>query len=118
MHKHKGHFYSHLVTFEEVLIELDTLELSPDEKHHLGQLVDSNLHHTILDAILAELSEEDKERFLRLINTDQHDKIWEHLTGKVDNIEEKIKKAAQEMTTQMHKDIKEAKRLKGRPKKL
>ena len=55
--KHKAHFYSHLVSFEEVLIELDTLELSPDEKHHLGQLMDSNLHHTVLDAILAELKE-------------------------------------------------------------
>ncbi len=113
MHKHKGHFYSQIVSYEEVLIELDTLDLSPDEKHYLGQLVDSNLHHTILDAILAELSDEDKERLLRLINNEQHDKIWEHLNGKVDNIEDKIKKAADDITSQMHKDIKEAKRLKG-----
>lgn len=113
MHKHKGHFYSQIVSFEEVLVELDTLDLSADERHHLGKLVDSNLHHTVLDAILAELSDEDKERFLRLINTDQHDQIWEHLNGKVDNIEDKIKKAAAEITSQMHKDIKEAKRLKG-----
>ena len=116
MHKHKGHFYSHLISFEEVLIELDTLNLSSDERHHLGQLIDSNLHHTVLDAILAELSDEDKEIFLRLLNSDKHDKIWEHLNGKVDSIEEKIKKAASEVTLQMHKDIKEAKRLKGTSK--
>ena len=113
MSKHKSHFYSHLVSIEEVLIELDTLELSPDERHHLGQLLDSNLHHTVLDAILAELEEEDKEDFLRLLNSEKHDKIWEHLNDKADNIEEKIQKAAKDITSQMQKDIKDAKRLKG-----
>lgn len=116
MTKHKGKFYAHLISMEEVLIELDSLELSPDEKHHLSQLLDSNLHHTVLDAILAELSDEDKETLLRLINSDKHDKIWEHLNGKVVGVEEKIKKAAQEITSQMHKDIKDAKRLKGKIK--
>lgn len=114
MNKHKGKFYAHLVNMEEVLIELDTLDLSVDEKHHLGQLLDSNLHHTVLDAILEELSDADKEIFLRLINSNQHDKIWEHLNGKVTDVEEKIKKSAKEITTQMHKDIKDAKRLKGK----
>jgi hypothetical protein len=114
MRTHKGHFYSHLINIEEVLIELDTLELSPDEKHHLGQLMDANLHHTVLDAILAELSDTDKEIFLRLINTHQHDKIWEHLNAKVTDVEEKIKKSAREITSQMHKDIKDVKRLKGK----
>lgn len=114
MNKHKGKFYAHLVNMEEVLVELDTLELSTDEKHHLGQLLDSNLHHTVLDAILDELSDEDKEILLRLINSQKHDKIWEHLNGKVSDVEEKIKKAAKEITSQMHKDIKDAKRLKGK----
>ncbi len=114
MNKHKGKFYAHLVNMEEVLVELDTLDLSTDEKHHLGQLFDSNLHHTVLDAILDELSDEDKEILLRLINSQKHDKIWEHLNGKVSDVEEKIKKAAKEITTQMHKDIKDAKRLKGK----
>ena len=95
--KHKGTFYAHLVNIEEVLVELDSLELSIDERHHLGQLMDSNLHHTILDAILAELSDEDKETLLRLINSDKHDKIWEHLNTKVIGVEEKIQKAAKEI---------------------
>lgn len=113
MSNHKGKFYSHLVGFEEILVEMNELDLSPDERHHLGQLLDSNLHHTVLEAILAELSEEDKETFLRLLNSDKHDKIWEHLSDKVANVEEKIKKAAKEITTQMHKDVKDAKRLRG-----
>jgi hypothetical protein len=116
MNKHKGTFYAHLVNIEEVLVELDTLDLSHHEKHHLGQLMDSNVHHSVLDVILQELQDEDKEILLRLINSDKHDKIWEHLNAKVDAVEEKIQKAAQEITRQMHMDIKEAKRLKGKVK--
>lgn len=116
--KHKGKFYAHLINIEEVLVELDSLEMTSDEKHHLGQLMDSNLHHTVLDAILAELSDDDKETLLRLINSDKHDKIWEHLNTKVSGVEEKIQKAAQEITRQMHKDIKDAKRLKGKVKEV
>lgn len=116
MNKHKGTFYAHLVNIEEVLIELDTLNLSVEERHHLGQLLDSNLHHTVLDAILEELSDEDKEILLRLIHSHKHDKIWKHLNEKVNGVEEKIQKAAKDITSQMHKDIKDARRLKGKVK--
>jgi hypothetical protein len=104
------HFYSHLIQFEELFIELDDLNLSQDEKHHLGKLIDSNLHHTVMDAVLSELKEEDKETFLRLVSSDKHDKIWEHLIARVELIEEKIKKAADEIKKQLHEDIKEVKR--------
>ena len=112
--KNTKHFYSHLVQFEELFIELDSLNLSVDERHQLGQLIDSNLHHTILDAILSEVPEEEKETVMRVLNSDNHDKIWEHLNSRVVGIEDKIKKAAEEITVQMHKDVKEAKRLKGK----
>lgn len=116
MNKHKAHFYSHLVQFEELFVELDELKLSDDERHHLGQLIDSNLHHTIVDAILSELPETEKENFLRLLNQGQHDKIWEHLNSKASGIEETIKVAAKDITQKMHKDIIEVKRLKGKTK--
>lgn len=103
-------FYTHLIEVESIVVELDQLNLADHEKKHLAELVDANLHNTILDAVLSELKEEDKEKFLKHLQAEEHEKIWEHLNDKVDNIEEKIKKAASDLKEQLHKDIKEAKR--------
>lgn len=102
----KKHFYSHLVEIDALVIELHKMELSDEEKAHLITLIDSSLHHTILDAVLSELSEEDKKIFLTHVAHDQHDKIWEHLNTKVDTIEEKIKLVAESLKKQLHEDIK------------
>lgn len=109
----KKFFYSHLVEVESIIVELDKLDLSPDEKAHLAALVDSNLHHTVLDAVLSELSQDDKKVFLEHLNNQNHDKIWNHLNSKVDNIEEKIKDAAESVKKELHEDIKKAKRIKN-----
>lgn len=108
------HFYSHIIQIDSLFTELEELNLSAAEKHHLGELIDSTLHHKILDALLSELKDEDKETFLRLVSTSKHDTIMQHLSEKVDDIEEKIKKAAEEIKVEMQKDIKDVKRLKGK----
>lgn len=105
----KKHFYTHLVEIDSLIIELDSMDLSAEEKLHLAQLVDSNLHHTVLDAILSELGDEDKEKFIKHLNSDEHEKIWEILNQRVDNIEDKIKSAAEQLKSELHKDINEAK---------
>lgn len=99
-------FYSHLIEMQSLIVELDKLDLSQDQKHHLATLVDSSLHHTILDAILSELSEADKRVFLQYLNEDNHEKIWKFLNERVENIEGKIKNAADDLKNQLHKDIK------------
>lgn len=104
------YFYSHLIEIESVISELDKLDLSEEEKIHLAGLIDSSLHHTVLDAILSELSEGDKRVFLQHVHEDDHGKIWQFLTEKVDKIEEKIKKAAEDLKIELHEDIKEAKK--------
>lgn len=106
-------FYSHLIAIESIILELDKLDLSDDQKTHLASLVDSSLHHTILDAILSELSDSDKRVFLQHLNKNDHDKIWKFLNNKIDNIEEKIKKIAEDLKEQLHKDLKEAQRRRG-----
>lgn len=102
-------FYSHLIEIESIIIELDKLDLSEEQRYHLASLVDSSLHHTILDAILSELPESDKRVFLQHLSENDHDKIWKFLNEKVDNIEDKIKKAAASLKEQLHKDLKKAK---------
>lgn len=101
----KRHFYSHIAETESIIIELNQLELKEEEKRHLISLVESNLYHTILDAILSELSEEDKRVFLEHLSLDDHDKIWGFLNEKIENIEDKIKKASDGLKERLHKDI-------------
>lgn len=102
-------FYSHLIDIESIIISLDELNLSDREKVHLSSLIDSNLHTTILDAVMSELSEEDKMAFLKHLSDKDHDRIWELLNNRVDKVEEKIKTVAQQMKQEIHKDINEAK---------
>lgn len=105
------HFYSHLIEIESLSVELDQMDLSETERAHLASLIDSNLHHTILDAIFSELSEDDKQELVEKIGASDHDKIWEFLNKRVDNVEEKIKKAVKELKDELHKDVKRSKTL-------
>ena len=107
-----NNFYSHLIEYETVYIELDSMDLTDAEKKHLAEIIDSNLHHTVLNAILSELSDEDKEKFLGHLRDGNHDKVWEHLNDKTDSIEEKIKNAAESLKKEIHEDLKLSKKLK------
>ncbi len=104
------YFYSHLIEIESIVVELDKLDLSTEQKRHLANLIDSSLHHAILDAVLSQLSPQDKKVFLQALKEDNHSKIWKFLNEKVGNVEEKIKKAASDLTEELHKDLDEAKK--------
>lgn len=107
-------FYHHLINIEPLVIELDGLSLSDNEKIHLASLVDANLHSSVLDTIFSELSEEDKRVFLPLLQDDDHDKIWSYLNERVENMEDKIRKVANKLQEEYIKDVKETKlRVKG-----
>jgi broad-specificity NMP kinase len=108
----KQHFYSSIIEVESLIVELDKMDLSDQERKHLASLIDSNLHHTIVDVILSELSEEDKKIFLDYLQNDDHEKIWDHLKDKIENIEDKIKTAADQLKEELHMDIKKSQRLK------
>lgn len=108
--KHKQKFfYSHLIEVESIIIELDKMDLSADEKLHLTQLIDSSLHHAILDAVFSELSNQDKRVLVNHLSEGDHEKIWSFLQGKIENVEDKIKKVADDLKKEIHKDMKESK---------
>ncbi len=104
----KTHFYSHIIETSSLTIALAEMDLTAEERKHLISLVDDNLHHAILDAVLSELSDKDKEKFLLLLANDEHDKIWRLLTDRVDHIEDKIRQAAEDLKKELHKDIEES----------
>lgn len=101
----KKYFYTHLVKADSLFSRLESLKLKKDEHEHLVSLLESNMHHTILDAILSELSEEDKKLFLQELASDDDESIWKFLKKKIDHIEDKIEKTAQELQKELHSDI-------------
>ena len=104
----KQHFFSHLVEIDTIHLELEELDLESAQKEEIKKLIEDSLYHTILDAILSELTEEDKKTFLSHIVEDNHDKIWKLLNTKIENIDEKIKQAAEAIKKEMRKDIKDS----------
>ncbi len=104
----KVFFYSHLIEIESVVSELDKLDLSVEQKTHLTGLIDSSLYHAILDAVLSELTPADKKIFLNHLKEDNHGKTWQFLNGKIESIEGKIKKVAEDLKAELHHDLKEA----------
>lgn len=105
----KKHFYSHLIETSTLSIELGDMDLSPKERLHLISLIDSNIHHEILNLILSELSHLDKKTFLTYLISENHDKVWEFLNEKIKDVEGKIKKTAEDLKKEMHKDIRKVK---------
>ena len=102
-------FYSHIVKIDSIIESLDQMDLSKDEKLQLALLIDSSLHHTILDAILSQLSDSDKRGFMQNLSEGDHEKIWKFLNEKIDGVEDKIKKAAEDLKEELHEDINKSK---------
>lgn len=109
MKHNQNFFYSHLIEVESIIIELDKMDLSANDKLHLTQLIDSSLHHAILDAVFSQLSNQDKRVLVNHLSEGNHEKIWSFLQGKIENVEDKIKKVADDLKTELHKDLKKAK---------
>ena len=105
MKKLQKHFYSNLIDLDSLESDLDLLTLSKSEKDELLELVHVHVHQTVMGAILNELNDGDKKRFLELMAEGRDEKIWEHLNNKVEKIEDKIKMAADQIKVEMKKDV-------------
>ncbi|MBI2086419.1 hypothetical protein HYT74_03695 [Candidatus Daviesbacteria bacterium] len=104
------YFFSHLIEIESVILELEKLGLSRDQKVHLAFLIDSQLHHTILDAILSQLNDAEKRIFAKHLTEGNHDKIWKFLNDKIDGVEDRIKETANQLKEELHKDLQRARK--------
>ncbi len=107
MTQKKQHFYHSLISIESIEIELEKFSLTPGQKDELAELAEKTLHHAILDLVLSELSDEDKHLFLAHHAADNHKEVWNILTHKIDNIEEKIKTTAGQVSKKLHQDLTE-----------
>lgn len=101
------HFYSHIIETESIIIELDKLDLLQEEKKHLIELAEYNIHYAVMDTVLSELSDEDKKAVLSHVHAKKHEEIWKLLNKKINNVEEKILKSAGRVKKELLADIKE-----------
>lgn len=108
------YFFSHLVDIQSIHLKLQDLDLNDEEKSHLVNIAYDTLHYEIINAILSELSQEDKKIFLRQMTMVDHASLWRFLNKKVDKVEEKIKQVAQDVIDELHVDIEESKKLKAK----
>jgi hypothetical protein len=90
-------------------MEIDSLSISDNEKDHLKSLAESHIHHNVLDSILSELSEDDKKTFLHHIESKHQENIWTFLNSKIEDVEEKVREAANVIKRDLLKDVREAK---------
>ncbi len=105
----KKHFYTHIVEIDSMFIALDLLDIKKEEREELIVIIESSVHHVVLDTVLSQLSEEDKKTFLSHVHSEKHDAVWELLQGKTKNIEKKILKAVEKLKKDLHRDITKAK---------
>jgi len=105
----KKHFYTSVVETSSISLAIADMDMSNEERKHLLGLVENNLHHAILDAVLSELSDKDKEEFVKLFAEGEDEKVWKLLRGRVENIEDKIKNTAEALKRELHKDIEDSK---------
>lgn len=105
----KPHFYSHLIEIDTIHNSLTDLNLEVHEKRELIIIVESSIHHVVMDTVLSELSEHDKKIFLGHVVSQEHEKVWDLIANKVQDVENKIRKAVDNLKEKLHEDIKETK---------
>lgn len=108
----KKHFYSHLVEVESIYIELDLMGLKKEEMRELAELVDSSIHHVVINVVLTHLEEDDKRLFLSHLVSENHEEIWKLLGAKVKKAEIKIGQAVDKLKLDLRHDIHKVKRAK------
>jgi hypothetical protein len=105
------YFYSHLVETTDISIKLSEFNLSEEEKTHLTSLLEANIHSTVVESVLSELSKEDKKQFLKNLISNNHEITMWHLKIKINKLEDKIKDSVEALKKELLEDLAKAKEL-------
>lgn len=103
-------FYSHIIQINDITLDLAGIELTPEERLHLLALVEANVHSTIINTVLSQLSADDKKIFLKNLVEDDHNQIWTHLNQNTKDLEEKMLDSVNSLIKEMREDINKAKK--------
>ena len=107
-------FYDELVGIEQIFVEIEMLELVPDEKQKVKGLVDEIVHYEMVTFILDHLPHHHHEEFLKRLHKTPHS--TEHLVFLesilTKNFTQKMKNRAEKLKKEIQTDLKKYKRKK------
>lgn len=103
------YFYSHIVATADISLALGNMDMPSEDRIKLIALAEENLHHAVIEAILSQLSEEDKKHFLLHLSRNDHEKVWILLKDKLNDAEGIVMRISKEIKDEMHRDIKSSK---------
>lgn len=90
-------FYQHLLELEEIERILDQTEFELHERQHLIEVVRKAIHIEVMHMILDELSLQEREQLLRILEEQPNDKgILIFLKRSINNVEGRIQGTIQQ----------------------
>lgn len=103
------YLFEEIIQIKTVHLKLNEMDLTDQEKEELLEIMKSTIHHKVIDLILSELTDEEKEIFLEGVSTgrgfsDTHKngQFLDVLKDRINNLEakikEKVKEAEEELT--------------------
>jgi len=107
--KKQKHFYHNLISIEDIKIELNSINLSKEERKELHLIAESTIHCHLINVVLEHLPEGDKKTFLHHVNTVHHKTTLNFLKKRIENIEDKIKQTAESLKKEFLEDIRKIK---------
>ena len=94
---------------DNIIVELNTLDISEDEKEKLLKMADELAEYRFLNAILDKLDEKDKEIFLDYTHGGTPEVLAEFLHDKIVGIEEILTEHARNLEYEILEDIRSLK---------
>jgi hypothetical protein len=86
-------FYDHLIILNNLELKIIDLELEPEEKEAINQLVEETVHYRVMTKILDLLPKDYHEEFLDFFYQAPHEEnLLSYLQEKIEDIEAIIKK--------------------------
>ncbi|MCR4329259.1 MAG: hypothetical protein NUV65_01800 [Candidatus Roizmanbacteria bacterium] len=101
----KKQFYTHLIEIDTLYTHLDSITITATEKDELLLIIDSTIHHVVLDVALTHLPQHAKKDFISHVKNENHKKALLLLRSHRANIEETIKKEIDLLMNEFRKDI-------------
>ncbi|PJE62847.1 hypothetical protein COU88_02780 [Candidatus Roizmanbacteria bacterium CG10_big_fil_rev_8_21_14_0_10_39_6] len=101
----KKQFYTYLIEIDTLYTHLDSLTLTATEKQELILIIDSTIHHVVLDIALTHLPQHAKKDFITHVKNNNHTKAMLLLRSHVADIENTIKKEVEILKNKFKKDI-------------
>jgi len=100
-------FFDHLVIKEELDFELNSYQLTSEEREELLEIIDEILIHQILNLVLNFLPKDTHEEFTALLHQSPHDEsLLEYLKNHANpEIESEIKKHASKIKSEILSEI-------------